>query len=133
MKKYIQLLLIVLLLGSSNAFATHNRAGELLYEYISPLSYKVTVITYSKISDISQNADRDSLDLDWGDGTVETVVRTNGPIVGGVPNGELIGNDIKKNIYISGVHSYSGALPFYIISVTDQNRIADIVNIALGS
>ncbi len=115
------------------AYATHNRAGELLYEYISPLSYKVTVITYSKISDISANADRDSLRIDWGDGTLETVIRVNGPIVGGVPNGQLIGNDIKENIYESGVHTYSGALPFYIISVTDQNRIADIVNISGGS
>lgn len=118
---------------SVKVHATHNRAGELLYEYISPLSYRVTVITYSKISDISANADRDSLQINWGDGTIENVIRINGPIVGGNPNGELIGNDIKQNIYQSGIHTYSGALPFYIISLTDQNRIADIINIAGGS
>lgn len=125
--------LFILVLSSIDAYATHNRAGELLYEYISPLSYRVTVITYSKISDISANADRDSLQLDWGDGTIESIVRVNGPLVGGVPNGELIGNDIKENIYESDVHTYSGALPFYVISVTDQNRIANIVNISGGT
>ncbi len=123
----------VFILTSMNAHATHNRAGELLYEYISPLSYRVTVVTYSKISDISANADRDSLDLDWGDGTIESITRTNGPLVNGIPNGELIGNDIKQNIYVSEIHTYTGALPFYIISVTDQNRIANIVNISGGT
>ncbi|MBL6876331.1 MAG: gliding motility-associated C-terminal domain-containing protein [Chitinophagales bacterium] len=120
-------------LTSLSSYATHNRAGELLYEYISPLSYRVKVISYSKISDISANADRDSLDLDWGDGTIESIVRINGPLFNGIPNGELIGNDIKENIYQSGIHTYSGALPFYIISVTDQNRIANIVNISAGT
>ncbi len=123
----------IFILTGMKAHATHNRAGELLYEYISPLSYRVTVVTYSKISDISANADRDSLDLDWGDGTIESITRTNGPLVNGIPNGELIGNDIKQNIYISEIHTYTGALPFYIISVTDQNRIANIVNISGGT
>lgn len=108
-----------------NVYATHNRAGELLYEYVSPLSYRVTIITYTKISDISGNADRDSLDLNWGDGTLESVPRVNG-------QGVLIGNDIKKNIYVSQIHTYPGALPFYVISVQDQNRIAEIVNISGG-
>lgn len=129
--KFLVLLLFVL--TSINSFATHNRAGELLYEYISPLSYRVKVVSYSKISDISANADRDSLSLDWGDGTIESIVRINGPLFNGIPNGELIGNDIKENIYQSGIHTYSGALPFYIISVTDQNRIANIVNISAGT
>lgn len=134
MAPWIRLFLAcVFILTSTNLFATHNRAGELLYEYISPLSYRVTVVTYSKISDISANADRDSLSLDWGDGTVESITRVNGPLVNGVPNGELIGNDIKQNIYISDIHTYTGALPFYIISVTDQNRIANIVNISGGT
>jgi gliding motility-associated-like protein len=127
------IVLIGLVMASFDAYATHNRAGELLYEYISPLSYRVTVITYSKISDLSANADRDSLQLDWGDGTLERIVRVNGPLVGGIPNGQLIGNDIKENIYESDVHTYSGALPFYVISVTDQNRIANIVNISGGT
>lgn len=129
--KFIVLLLFVL--TSISSYATHNRAGELLYEYISPLSYRVKVISYSKISDISANADRDSLRLDWGDGTIESIVRINGPLLNGIPNGELIGNDIKENIYQSEIHTYSGALPFYIISVTDQNRIANIVNISAGT
>ena len=127
------LVLFLFVLTSLSSYATHNRAGELLYEYISPLSYRVKVISYSKISDISANADRDSLDLDWGDGTIESIVRINGPLFNGIPNGELIGNDIKENIYQSEIHTYSGALPFYIISVTDQNRIANIVNISAGT
>ena len=58
------ILVFSIVLTSLNVYATHNRAGELLYEYVSPLSYKVTVITYSKISDISANADRDSLQME---------------------------------------------------------------------
>jgi gliding motility-associated-like protein len=118
-----------------NLFATHNRAGEIYYAYVGPLSYRATVVTYTKISGISASADRDSMLLDWGDGTLEAVVRVNGPDANsnGIPDGELIGNDIKMNIYVSGVHTYQGPRPFYVISVTDPNRVEDIINIAAGS
>ena len=52
--------------------ATHYRAGEILYELIGNLKYQVQVITYTKISYPSNLADRDSVVVDWGDGTHPT-------------------------------------------------------------
>lgn len=128
------LILTLILFVTVDAYATHYRAGEILYEYIGPLSYRATIVTYTKVSGISASADRDSMLLDWGDGTIEPVPRINGaPGPSGIPNGELIGNDVKMNVYRSQVHTYQGPRPFYVISVTDPNRVEDIINIAAGS
>ncbi|HXH18105.1 MAG TPA: hypothetical protein VNJ07_03390, partial [Chitinophagales bacterium] len=126
--------LIFFLLAFFNSFATHNRAGEIRYRVLSYLTFQVTIITYTKAS--STQADRDTLTLDWGDGTFEKVLRSNGPVgANGVPQGVILpGNhDIKYNEYASAPHTYAGPLPFYIISVTDPNRIADIININGGA
>jgi gliding motility-associated-like protein len=115
-------------MGSHQLFATHNRAGEILFELIAPFTYRATIVTYTDSRSIP--ADRDSLRIDWGDGVTEFVARTNGPDGdgNGVPDGEVLGNNIKKNIYIK-THQYAGALPYYIISMVDPNRNADICNI----
>lgn len=127
------LLFSLLLFFAVSTFATHNRAGEIRYCALSYLTFEVTIITYTKAS--STQADRDTLDLNWGDGTVEKVLRSNGPVVGGVPQGVVLpgGNDIKYNEYKSRPHTYAGPLPFYIISVTDPNRITNIININGGA
>jgi len=132
MKKLV-LLLFGFFFFVFNSFATHNRAGEIRYRVISYLTFEVTIITYTKAS--STAADRDTLELYWGDGTMEKVVRTNGPIVGGVRKGVVLpgGNDIKYNEYRSNYHTYPGPLPFYIISVPDPNRISNIININRGA
>mgnify|MGYP006098092597 FL=1 len=82
-------------------FASHFRAGEILYEYLGPLTYRATVITYAE--DNLANQDQDSVSLYWGDGTIENIPRTNGALGStGVPSGELLpGTGIRKNIYIS--------------------------------
>jgi gliding motility-associated-like protein len=115
-------------------YATHYRAGEILYQYLGPQTYKATVITYTEIAGSSALADQDSIFLDWGDGTVETIYRNNGPINSfGFPDGEILAGTIKKNIYISNTHTYPGALPYYIIAITELNRTAGIINIADGT
>lgn len=126
---------LLVIASATQAFATHNRAGEIQYEYLGPNTYRATVITYSKISGLSASADRDSVEISWGDGSSEGIPRINGPDnnSNGVPDGELVGNDIKRNVYQSEIHTYQGAQPFYIISVTDPNRIEDIINIAAGN
>ena len=55
-----------------NAFATHNRAGEITFKHISGYTYEITVttITYSP-----STADRNELEVSWGDGTTSTVAR----------------------------------------------------------
>ena len=109
-------------------FASHFRAGEILYEYLGPLTYRATVITYAE--DNLANQDQDSVSLYWGDGTIENIPRTNGALGStGVPSGELLpGTGIRKNIYISTAHTYPGALSFFLISITEFNRLDDVIN-----
>lgn len=108
-------LLIVL---TYNVNATHNRAGEITYVQTGPLTIEMTVTTYTKTSSIQ--ADRDSIELFWGDGTSEFVQRSNGK---GVP----LGNDVKLNTYISE-HTYPGRAT-YTIGFTDPNRVTNILNV----
>lgn len=103
---------------ASFVFATHNRAGEITYEQIGDLTIRVTITTYTKTS--SFQADRDSLEIFWGDNTSSTLIRANG-------NGDILPNDIKRNFYI-GEHTYPGR-GTYKLSMTDPNRIANIKNV----
>ena len=119
----------------SEAFSTHNRAGEITFEHIGGLQYRITVTTYTKAS--SCQADRCELEIRFGDGVIDTIKRTNGPncpITPGCPEdnncsacGELITNEIKKNVY-STIHSYNGP-GIFKISVEDPNRNSGIKNI----
>ncbi len=119
-------MLIGILFSMGTAYATHNRAGEITYEQLSNLKYRVTITTYTKES--SAQADRDSLSLDWGDGTSTVIPRSNGPIGGGGNHkGESLGNDIKLNLYVE-THTYPGPGK-YIISMEDPNRNEGICNI----
>ncbi len=124
-----RLILFFLLVFPLSLWATHNRAGEITVEQIgncSELTLRVTVTTYTKASSVA--ADRDSVEVSWGDGTKQWLYRTNGPIgSGGIPFGEALANDIKKNLYI-GIHVYP-ARATYRISMNDPNRIDDILNV----
>ena len=122
------------------ANATHYRAGEVLYELIGNYRYKVTIITYAKYDGVSIQADKDQVEVRWGDGYRDTLNRSNG--IDGDGNGYLDGViitttpiTIKKNVYI-GIHTYPGAPPppnrFYIIGFQDLNRIDGINNISGG-
>lgn len=115
---------------AAKGFATHNRAGEVLYCHISGLKYGITIITYTKASSCA--ADRCELEIKFGDGGTDTISRINGTNCpsgcGSCANcGEIVGDDIKKNIYYSE-HTYSG-IGTYIISVEDPTRNADVQNI----
>ncbi len=112
------LALLLSTLGATDLWATHNRAGEITYQQIGELTIRVTITTYTKTSSIQ--ADRDSLELFWGDGTSTVLPRANG-------NGDELDNDIKRNFYI-GEHTYPGRAT-YVLSMTDPNRIANIQNV----
>lgn len=132
MKQY--LLFLLALLVWAQVFATHQRAAEITYKVVPGkgiLTYDITVVTYSYSP---SPADRNFLELDFGDGTKDTVLRMNGP--SGINNatkifnthlGEDITPEIKKNIYIKR-HTYAGQGTFKI-SLTDPNRNLGIVNI----
>ncbi|MEO0340290.1 MAG: gliding motility-associated C-terminal domain-containing protein, partial [Bacteroidota bacterium] len=118
--RFIVLLLSISLFSVVDLSATHNRAGEITFEQIGSLKYRVTVTTYTKTSSVP--ADRDSLEVFWGDGTSEFVVRSNGN-----GNGQPLANDIKFNQYIAE-HDYPGR-GTYMISMTDPNRNGGILNV----
>ena len=116
--KSIIIIISLLIIINNQSFATHNRAGEITYEQVDDLTIIATITTYTRTSSFA--ADRDSLELFWGDGTSNFVRRSNG-------NGEELPNDIKKNTYIAS-HTYPTRSRFKL-SVTDPNRIAGIQNI----
>ncbi len=127
MKRQFCFLLLIILLPFFS-LATHNRSGEMTFRQTGQNTIELTITTYTKISGQSGQADRDRLDVDWGDGTaIEEVFRN---------NTTLLFNDIQRNIYI-GTHSYPGANPIpgqpYLVSMQDPNRNDNILNINGGS
>ncbi len=120
------------------AQATHYRAGEILYKLIGNFKYEVTVVTYSKFDGQSQLADRDRIEINWGDGTGDSVCRSNGPVNGsGCRDGIIVATSpisIKKSEY-KAIHTYPGFPPngFFVISFYDLNRIDGINNILNGN
>ncbi len=121
------LFLFFSLLSFYQVFGTHNRAGEISIVQVGDctesLTVMATIVTYTKAS--SRPADRDSLTICWGDGNCETVLRSNGP--GFPPDGELLENDTKKNLYIA-MHTYS-ARGTYRVSMSVPNRNGGILNV----
>lgn len=112
------LLLIALLCGTQTLLATHNRTGYIRYEQTGPLTVKAEIITYTRASSLP--ADRDRLTFNWGDNTVEELLRAN-------DGGQNLEEDFQYNIY-SGTHTYASAGE-YILSMTDPNRNSGILNI----
>jgi len=123
MKKYL-ILLSVFIWFSSPLKATHQRAGEITFKYISGLTYEITIVTYSYAP---SPADRFELEIHWGDNTSTTLPRSNGPMGSLGHTGEIVGPDIKKNLYI-GVHTFPGSAT-YKITLEDPNRNYGIQNI----
>ena len=102
----------------TTSMATHNRAGEITYTHLSGFTYEFTITTYTKVSGASGDADRQRLGISWGDGSFDSINRV---------SQILLDQDIKQNKYV-GAHTYAG--PFvYVVSVSDPNRIDNIINI----
>lgn len=134
MKTTVRLLSLVFIFLnlSLSAFATHNRAGEIVVEQIDGCNsnkVRATIITYTKTS--SLQADRDTLTLCWGDAnqTCVQVARVNGaqPDPSVAPQGEPLANDVKFNKYVAEF-TYDGPNT-YTISVTDPNRNGGVLNV----
>lgn len=123
-------LMLIFFVVSPKAWATHNRAGEIIVETVLDdngncgLTVRATIVTYTKTS--SENVDRDSLTICWdANGPCEVIARSNGP--GNPPQGEELENDIKYNTYVA-THTYNGA-GTYTINFGDRNRNSGISNI----
>ena len=112
-----------LFLINSPLSATHNRAGEIIIEQITPCSgnaVRCILKMYTKTSS-GANVNRPELEIFWGDGTSELVPRVSGAT--GVP----LGNDVSENIYIAE-HNYPGS-GHYVVSMTDPKRNDGILNV----
>ena len=142
MKSLTTLLICALFIALlPTAYATHNLGGYISYRQISLYTIEATVTTFTKTSGQSQFADRPELEIHWGDGQIQVLARSNGlPDLQGVPAGELISPNIKKNEY-TATHSYAYVnnpnhpqpSRFYTLWVQDPNRNEDILNINGGN
>lgn len=118
MGKFKILMFLFSLLVTVDLMATHNRAGEITVRQTGDLTIEVTVTTYTKTS--STQADRDSVEVFWGDGSSEYVYRING-------EGTPLANNRKLNYYVAS-HTYPGRAT-YTISMMDPNRNGGILNV----
>lgn len=110
-----RLLTILILIIQVSAFATHERAGEITYRHLYGLTYEFTVTTYTYTP---SPADRDSLEVKWGDGIVQIIARV-----------EKINypNDISRNKYVAN-HTFP-ASGYYNVTMEDPNRNYGVINI----
>ncbi len=95
--------------------ATHNRAGEITLTQLDELTYEITITTFTYT--LSQ-ADRDRLEVKWGDNTFSYASRVS---VTKLPN------FYQKNVYITQ-HTFPGPGIFEIV-VQDPNRNKGVKNI----
>lgn len=109
------LAVFLLLLAPAALFATHQRAGEISYTYVSGLTYEFTITTYTYTP---SPADRPEIDVNWGDGTTTTIQRS---------QKINLDNNISKNVYVS-LHTFSAVGTFHV-TFEDPNRNAGIINI----
>ncbi len=107
--------IIIFLFFINKVFATHNRAGEITYRQIDKLTYEVTITTYTYALSM---ADRDELELNWGDGTKSNVSRV---------EKITLPDDFFRNKYV-GRHTYPGP-GNYEMFMQDDNRNEGIGNI----
>jgi len=116
------LFLFFLIAFGKSGHATHNRAGEITYEFIGASSfdykYRITIVTFTKTSSV--NVDRPRLDSVYlGDGSGPTVFYRESKI--------QLADDISKNTY-KHIHTYAGNGRF-LIRFTDPNRNEGVINI----
>lgn len=112
-KKFFLLVLVSFCFITLNA--THNRAGEITYVQLSDLSYEITITTFTYTLSY---ADRENLDVEWGDNTISTAPRL---------SKLTLPNFYRRNIY-KITHTYPGP-GIYRIVVQDPNRNQGVKNI----
>ncbi len=113
MKKALILFVSIFLL--TNLYATHNRAGYIVYEHVKGYTYKFYIWTFTYTL---SPADRDSLPVWWGDSTSNYVRRV---------KYWYLPDYYKKNLYI-GYHTFPGPGTYNIV-MEDPNRNQGVINI----
>lgn len=100
---------------ASPALATHNRAGEITLTQLDALTYEITITTFTYTLSL---ADRDRLEVQWGDNTFSYATRV---------TKTKLPNFYYKNVYTSQ-HTFPGP-GIYEIVVQDPNRNEGVKNI----
>ncbi|MEA3449349.1 MAG: gliding motility-associated C-terminal domain-containing protein [Bacteroidota bacterium] len=119
MNKFLTYILTVLFLiiCVQKVSATHNRAGEITYEQISDLTYKITITTYT-CTGPGYTADRPELTIFWGDNTSSILPRVE----------KIQLPDYYQYNRYEGTHTFPGP-GIYELVVEDPNRNAGVDNI----
>ena len=114
-----KLLLVIGLLFSIafSAKATHQRAAEITYTWLGGNAYEFTLTCYT-YTPSPAGLQRDSLLVQWGDGTEEYIPRV---VL------QDLGDDYTLNVY-KKVHNYSSS-GTYVISMEDANRNYGVINV----
>lgn len=112
-----------------NLYATHNRAGEITYSQIGDKQIECTISMHNKTSSVIATSQRDSLEINWGDGNTQWLYRVNGIDTDGdgIPEGEIIDEEYGLSVY-KGEHTYSEQSN-YLLTMSDPNRNAGILNV----
>src|SRR6056297_1182263 len=114
MKRLIPLFIICVFIAEPVS-ATHNRAGEITLSQLDDFTYEILITTFTYT--LSQ-ADRSSLEVQWGDNTVSSAPRTS---ITRLPN------FYQKNTYVAQ-HTFPGPGTYKIV-VQDPNRNLGVKNI----
>lgn len=113
----LRLIYLLLLLSLPAVLhATHNRAGEITYRHMGGFTYEAVITTCTKTSVI---ADREFLEISWGDGIIDTLQRESITPVQAL--------DAQINVY-RGTHTYTGPGQ-YMMQMMDPNRNEGVQNI----
>ncbi len=107
--------ILLLLYFGTPVGATHNRAGEITLTQLDELTYRITITTFTYTL---SKADRNSLEVQWGDNTFSFAGRDT---IAKLPH------FYQKNVY-STQHTYPGP-GVYEIVVQDPNRNEGVKNI----
>lgn len=99
------------------AWATHQRAAEITYEWKGGNAYEFTLTCYT-YSPSAAGVQRDSLLVMWGDGFGDYVPRV---------VFQNLGDDYTLNVYRM-LHNYSSS-GTYVVSMEDPNRNYGVVNV----
>ena len=116
MKRKLLLILGFLFCLAFSAKATHQRAAEITYTWRGGNAYEFTLTTYNVPN--AAWLQRDSLLINWGDGSEEYVPRT---------TWQDLGDECVLNTY-KAIHNYAST-GTYTISMEDANRNYGVINV----
>ncbi len=117
MKRKLLLILGFLFCFAFTARATHQRAAEITYTWLGGNAYEFTLTCYT-YTPSPAGFQRDSLLVQWGDGTEEYIPRV---VL------QNLGDDYTLNVY-KKIHNFSSS-GTYTISMEDANRNYGVVNV----